>query len=508
MERKVITLRLVIAIIRRYWRCAVPLGLVAALIAPTTAAQAASPPNVVIIMTDDQRWDTVTSQYMPQLTRILSHNPSITYTNSFVTNSLCCPSRTSILTGDYSHTTGVYGNGGQWGGFNSFTAPPEGNSISSINDTTTIAVDMQQAGYRTALFGKYLNGYYTRTSKYTPPGWDRWFAVPTAAYYNYWAATKLAGSSVHGNRHFGASSTDYITRVLAAKATHFIQNAGTEPFFLYFATTAPHEPAIPDPRDVGRFNVSGYVQPPSFGKAEAGAPNYIKALAWDPAGVKEANSVHRRQLNSNYGVDRSIGQIWSSLPGNTVVLFMSDNGYSWGEHKWASKEVPYNESLRVPIMLVGKNLQTPLPARADPCPSMYRFTTSCDARIVFNVDVAPTLERIASVTSGHAFEGLDMLTSGRNDFVLEHWDGGPLHVPTYCGVRSKDWMYVRYNRFEESVKEGLYDEKADPWEMNNLAVTDPNDPNVATELQIMRNRAAAPCQVDGGIYPNDWPFQG
>ena len=94
MERKMITLGLVIAIVRRYWRCAVPLGLAAALIAPTTVAHAASPPNVVIIMTDDQRWDTVTSQYMPQLTRILSHNPSITYTNSFVTNSLCCPSRT------------------------------------------------------------------------------------------------------------------------------------------------------------------------------------------------------------------------------------------------------------------------------------------------------------------------------------------------------------------------------------------------------------------------------
>ena len=157
-------------------------------------ASATSRPNVVIVMTDDQRWDTVTSSYMPQLTNILSHNPSITYTNSFVPNSLCCPSRTSTLTGDYSHTTGVYGNSGQWGGFYSFTPPPEGRSISTINDTTTMAVDMKQAGYRTALIGKYLNQYNPQTSKYVPPGWDRWFAVRSAVFYDYWAVESAPGT--------------------------------------------------------------------------------------------------------------------------------------------------------------------------------------------------------------------------------------------------------------------------------------------------------------------------
>src|SRR6266480_4053249 len=162
MRHDVDNLGLAVVIVRRHWTLLIPLALVASLIAPTTAANAASSPNVVIIMTDDQRWDTVTSQYMPQLSGILSNNPSVTYPNAFVPNTLCCPSRTSTLTGDYSHTTGVYGNGGQWGGFSSFTSPPEGNSISAINDAATIAVDMEQAGYRTALVGKYLNGYPTR----------------------------------------------------------------------------------------------------------------------------------------------------------------------------------------------------------------------------------------------------------------------------------------------------------------------------------------------------------
>ncbi len=499
-------------------RLVIPLALMASslnafvLISPVptpAAASILSAPNVVIIMTDDQRWDTVTSQYMPQLTDILSQNPSITYTNSFVPNSLCCPSRTSTLTGDYSHTTGVYGNAGQWGGFSSFTAPPVGNSISSVNDTTTIGVDMQNAGYRTALVGKYLNGYPYGSRlpqppyyyDYVPPGWNRWFAVHGAVYYNYYAA-KNGGQS----RLFGTAPKDYITRILSRVAIRFIDAPSAKPFFLYYATTAPHGPAIPDPRDVGRFNVHGYVQPPSFGKAEAGAPNYIQDRTWNSDSIHTANRLHKRQLNANYGVDRSIGQIWSVLPDNTIVLFMSDNGLLWGEHKWLGKQVPYNASLRVPIMLVGKNLQNSLPTGTDPCPPMYGFTTSCDARIVLNVDVAPTLEGMAGVTSGPAFDGLDMLTSARREFVLEHWNGGR-NPPTYCGVRSANWMYVRYNRSEEPIKRGLYDENADPWEINNLAVTNPGDPVVAAELQIMRDRAATLCQVDGGIYPNDWPFQ-
>src|SRR5213083_1160098 len=212
MRHDVDNLGLAVVIVRRHWTLLIPLALVASLIAPTTAANAASSPNVVIIMTDDQRWDTVTPQYMPRLSGILANNPSVTFTNSFVPNTLCCPSRTSTLTGDYSHTTGVYGNGGQYGGFPAFTPAPDGNGISAINDTTTIAVDMHQAGYRTALVGKYLNGYNTKTSRYIPPGWDRWFAVPIGAYYHYWAASNF-GWPIH-NRYFDTTKADYITRVL------------------------------------------------------------------------------------------------------------------------------------------------------------------------------------------------------------------------------------------------------------------------------------------------------
>ena len=468
-------------------------------------AQAAeSRPNVVIIMTDDQRWDSVTARYMPQLSSILANNPSVTFTNSFVPNTLCCPSRTSTLTGDYSHTTGVYGNGGQYGGFPAFTPAPDGNGISPINDTTTIAVDMHQAGYRTALVGKYLNGYNARTSRYIPPGWDRWFSVPTGAYYHYWAASNFGGP-IH-NRYFGTTKADYITRVLTARASTFLQANQADPFFLYYAATAPHGPATADPRDVDRFNSAGYVQPPSFGASSAVDPHYIQDRPWYPSDVKTINQFHAAQLNATYGVDRSIGQLWNLLPDNTIVAFMSDNGFSWGEHRWSNKMIPYNEDLRIPMRLVGRNLASPLSAGTDP-------------RIVLNIDLLPTLEGMAGVTTSpsrpSAPEGLEMLGSAtRSEFVIEHWyqenpsgyEGNP---PTYCGVRSLDWMFVKYNHSEESNNFGLYDEINDPYELSNLA----SDPAYAAQLRTMKDLAHT-ASGDGscdesatGIYPNDWPYQ-
>src|SRR5438874_6169314 len=130
------------------------------------AAATATKPNIVIIMTDDQRWDTVNPRYMPNVAADLIPN-EVTLSNSFVSNPLCCPSRVTTLTGRYSYTTGVYGNGGTWGGYGASL------QYGAMNDT--IATDLQTDGYRTALIGKYLNGYSPATDYLTvPPGWDRW----------------------------------------------------------------------------------------------------------------------------------------------------------------------------------------------------------------------------------------------------------------------------------------------------------------------------------------------
>jgi N-acetylglucosamine-6-sulfatase len=356
------------------------------------------------------------------------------------------------------------------GGFASFDDDPAVHP--------TIATDLRSMGYRTALIGKYLNGYPgADTWTYVPPGWDRWFAIPDRAYYGYDAASNGR------RRHFGHDPEDYSTTVLRERAERFISSSqalGT-PFFLYVATTAPHKPAIPMPVDVGRFegDVDLYHWPASVGEADVSdKPTYIQARPWSHTIQRGYDALHARQLNSIYGVDRAFARIWDALPGNTIVLFMSDNGVLWGEHRWSGKLVPYEESIRVPMIIATKGLGLP-----DVEPD----------RIALNVDIRATLESyagLAPMTMGSAWT--DPIWT-RGSFVLEHWSQAV--VPTYCGVRSRDWMYVRYATGEEE----LYDVALDPLELTNVVPTDP------PELATLRARAGTLC-TRGTIYPPDWPF--
>jgi N-acetylglucosamine-6-sulfatase len=355
--------------------------------------------NVVVIITDDQRWDKITPTYMPNVYRRFVKNGTA-FTNSFVPNPLCCPSRASILTGNYSHTTGVWSNEGRYGGFRAF-----GNQ-----DQHTVAVDFNTAGYRTAMIGKYLNGYFSGTSRYVPPGWDKWFSLDTGAYYNY-------GVSSNGRLlYYGYRPQDYVTRVLSDQAVSFVTEARVDgaPFFLYYAFTAPHGPSIPDPRDIRRF-------------------------ARETGGAGRDN-----MLESAYGTDRAIGRLLRTLPPHTLVVFMSDNGYLWGEVKdsrgrLGGKFWPYNESIRVPIYMASLDgSYTPVAGLND---------------LVLNVDLRTTLTHAAGLSPRTRTEGIDLggaRYKARWVFPLEHIKGMD-KVPTYCGARTIHWMYVRYRGGTEEL---------------------------------------------------------
>ncbi|MDP9302642.1 MAG: sulfatase [Actinomycetota bacterium] len=433
-------------------------------------------------MTDDQRWDTVTPRYMPDFTSLVSPH-GVSFSNSFVSNPLCCPSRVTTLTGKYSYATGIYGNRGTWGGY--------GASLRYGAMDDTIATDLQSDGYATALVGKYLNGYNPRTDyTYVPPGWDRWFNVRGGSYYNYYAAVDGVSSM-----YFGDRPNDYSTRVLQDQSLSFIKDAtaSSSPFFLYFAPTAPHAPAIADPRDTGRFDgdVSSYVEPPSVPEADlADKPGYIRDNTWSTSLQAHHDAFHAKQLAAIYGVDRAIGAIWRALPDNTVVLFMSDNGFEWGEHDWFGKMVPYNESLRVPMIIASKGVDL----------STVGPVGGISDRLALNVDIRSTLESfVGDLTRQPQTDGEPWTTApARQEFPIMHWNDNN-KVPVYCGVRSRGWMYVRYaDGFEEA-----YDEQADPFELDNVFVTDPTDPH----LPLLRAAAAGYCtRRDGRIYPDGWPF--
>jgi arylsulfatase A-like enzyme len=405
-------------------------------------AEGSTRPNIVLILTDDQRFDTLWA--MPTVQRELVGR-GVRFTNGYVSNPVCCPSRSTILTGQYSHTTGVYTNDPEqpYGGFPAF------------RDGSTVATWLHEAGYHTALMGKYLNGY---GGAYVPPGWDRWFATYAGGFFDYIANDDGVV------RTYGSGLTEYGTDVLADEAVSFIRSTGRDdPLFLYFAPHAPHEPATPAPSDADAFAGLTPWRPASFDEPDlSDKPAFLEAEPrFTQARIEEIDRFRRDQYRSLLAVDRAVGRIVDALRttgrlSNTMIVFMSDNGMLWGEHRWTNKLVPYEESLRVPFVI-----------RAD---FLIRSPAS-DPRFVLNVDLAPTFAALAGVEAPNV-EGRSLLPlfgsrriAWRSDFLIEHLRMDDRGVTTYCGVHSARYVYVAYVTGEEE----LYDLDVDPAQLQNVA---------------------------------------
>ncbi|MFL5737003.1 MAG: sulfatase [Actinomycetota bacterium] len=452
---------------------------------------AATPPNVVLILTDDQRWDSLWAMPTVQ-SDLVDHG--VNFTNAFVTNSSCCPSRASILTGEYSHSTNVYSSAedGPQAGFASF------------HDSSTVATWLQGAGYRTALIGKYLNGYTPDHISYVPPGWNRWVAFGTkgqggAAYYDY--DLSVGGNAAAGQAvHYGTGPTDYSTDVLAKYATTFIrQTDPSKPLFLDFTPKAPHGPYTPAPQDVNAFPDLPPNRPPSYNEADVSdKPAYIRDLPpFTGAIATKADAQYHDAYRSLLAVDRAVGAIVTVLSDtgrldNTLIVFASDNGLLWGEHHYRGKQLAYEESIRVPLVV------------RDDALNLAQGTT--DPHIVANIDLAPTFADVGGVAAPDA-EGnslIPLLTQSnpqwRTDLLVEHEQRVfKDSYPTFCAVRSPDLAYTAYGTGEEE----LYDVDADPYELQNLA----SDPSHAADLGAMRDAVGRLCSPPppGGYQPPDSP---
>jgi N-acetylglucosamine-6-sulfatase len=423
-------------------------------------------PNIVFIVTDDQRWDTLWS--MPAVQRELVHR-GVTFENGFVSNPLCCPSRASILTGEYSHSTGVYTNKERspYGGFGAF------------DDRSTIATWLDDAGYRTGMFGKYINGY---PGGYVPPGWDRWFATfDNKGYYDYLATN---GDGVV--TRYGSRPGDYGTTVIGEQAAQFIENTPpSDPVFAYVAPHAPHAPATPGPGDEKAFSKLEPWRPPSYDEADVSdKPRYIRDRSrLDGRDQAKLDDFRLDQYRSLLAVDRAVRDVMAALAdtgrlSQTLVVFTSDNGILWGEHRWQKKAVPYEESIRVPFVV-----------RYDPLVRRDRV----DEHLVVNIDLAPTAADAAGVAAPGADGAslLPLLAKGkaawRSSFLLEHLGDHDSGAPTFCGVRTTTLVYVYYATGEEE----LYDLRADPYELSNIVETQPG--NGGPELQSMRRLLSDLC---------------
>jgi N-acetylglucosamine-6-sulfatase len=437
------------------------------------AATTPTHPNIVLFLTDDQRWDELT--HMPKLQAdLVAHGVSFA-PNGIISDPLCCPSRATILTGTYSHTNKIYGNNGQYGGFTQFRARGD--------EANTIATVLNAQGYRTGLIGKYLNQYIKKDVAYIPPGWDYWFATMEQKegdpYYN-WLVSDNGSLAT-----YSSDPASYSTTVLDQKALAFIQSTpADQPLFLDLATHAPHAPFTPAPQYLGSLagQVPDLTAQPNFNEADVSDKSaYIQALPLLTAKqIKGIKTQYEHQFETLLSVDDMIGDVVNELQAdgrlsNTLFVFLSDQGLELGSHRLSGKLVPYEESIRTPFMIRWDALG--VAPRTDPS-------------VVSNVDLASTFAAAAG-TIMPGSEGLNLLPLLQNpgmpwrpDVLIEHL--GSVANPSYCGVRSAAYMYAQYKTGEEE----LYDLTADSDEVNNVAA----NPAYASVLESMRSEAHVLCQ--------------
>lgn len=426
-------------------------------------AGAGSPhrPNVVLVISDDQRADTL--GFMPALDRLADEGTW--FRNAFVTSSLCTPSRASLYSGLYTHHHGSTTN------------------LQEFDGSDTLAPWLAAAGYATGFFGKYRND--TVRSTQVPPGWSDWQAFTDPP--DHPVGCPLGGGfrcfygyTLNENGRFvsyGNDEADYSTDLLAGRTRDFIRAHADRPFFAVLATAAPHVPATPAPRHQGSLANLAPWRPASFGPAlSPGTPDWLRGfLGFAPAFVANLDESRIAELESLAAVDEAVASLLDELErlgiaDQTLFLFTSDHGLHWGEHGWTSKLTAYEESIRVPLV-VRYPLVAPLPQVRD--------------EMVLNIDFAPTVAEAAGAATA-AVDGESWLPllrgegTGRVAFLVEN-PGGLIVRPNYA-VRSERWKYIHTLLSTGGVFEELYDLASDPAELDNLA----KDPAHAILRDVLR----------------------
>jgi N-acetylglucosamine-6-sulfatase len=445
--------------------------------------------NIVLVLTDDLDRNLGTLERMPELRALLA-GQGVTFNKMLVSESLCCPSRSSIQRGQFVHNHQVLSNKPPEGGFEKFHALQE--------DRSTIGTWLQAAGYRTAFMGKYLNGYpATAAPTYVPPGWDDWTSPAAGNAYGEFNYTLNENGALV--KH-GRLPADYLTDVLSQKAVGFIQKAAADrrPFFLFVSTYAPHQPATPAPRHANAFPGAQAPRPPSYNEADvSGKPAWVQSLPLLPRPQqRRMDALFRRRLQSMLAVRELLEHVLDTLRAtgqlnNSYIFFTSDNGFHMGEHRLhAGKLTAYEEDIRVPLFVRGPGI----PAE------------KVRDELVGNVDLAPTFAELAGAKVPDFVDGRSLVPLLRGAAKPERWRGAflveqekvyfrpgrtaparqvlePLDlfeqdmanaprrarqgIPAYNALRTPTHTYVVYSTGERE----LYDLNADPYELANIAKT-------------------------------------
>ena len=327
--------------------------------AEAAAARAAQPskPNLAFLLTDDQDVTAHSLDYMPKLNKLLREEGT-EFLNYFVPTGLCCPSRTTIIRGQYCHNTKIWDNGDLnnktylSGGVKKFIAEGLENS--------TIATLMKEAGYETFLIGKYVNGYTDSKATHVPPGWDHWYGMTDESYFG-------PHFSVQG-KLLKTSKDTYQTDFISSTALTLLRNRDkNKPFFIYIAPYAPHTPATPAPRHEHLFSNISAPRYPSFDPDDAiqqQKPSWIKRLpTLTDVQIAKIDVFYRNRLRALQAVDEMLENITDllqqeSVQDNTYVFYMGDNGQHFGDYRIPpGKRQAYDTDIRVPFLVRGPDVK-------------------------------------------------------------------------------------------------------------------------------------------------------
>jgi arylsulfatase A-like enzyme len=424
------------------------------------AAPAAEPPrspNVLLVVTDDQRADTL--DVMPRTRQWLGRGGT-TFEQAYVTTPLCCPSRSSILSGRYAHNHGVQTNG----------------DAARLDQRTTLAARLQRKGYQTAISGKFLLSWDLETP---PPHFDRWAVTNGTNYHG--DLFSVDGQERRVTRY----STTFIGERALEYLDHFEQD-DDRPWFLYVAPQAAHKPFRAEPRYAG-----APVPPWRPGPGVAEGDRSDKPAWVQHWGFRDGRRLRAEQLRTLLSADDMMASLHHRLvelgeERDTLVIFTSDNGYQWGEHGLRSKSLPYTESVRVPFLMRW--------------PGRVREGRA-NRRLVSLADIAPTVLSAAGVRvdpTEPPLDGRSLLASrGRPHLLVEYHQDPFFPYPSWASLRGKGFAYTEWygDDHETIVFREYYNLRRDPAENENLlgdGYPDNDPPNVAwLSAELARARRCA-----------------
>ncbi|MCH2060456.1 MAG: sulfatase [Verrucomicrobiales bacterium] len=451
-----------------------------------TASLAKASQNLVLIVSDDHRYDLMgfhpeAPEWLetPNLDKLAAGGAHLT--NAFVTTSLCSPSRASVLTGQYMHNHRVVDNQ---------RPVPEG--------TRFFPQYLQKAGYHTAFIGKWHMGHEDDSPR---PGFDHWVSfVGQGDYFN-------PTLNINGQKK---PFKGYMTDILASQAIEWFHNTRPKdkPFLLYLSFKAVHYPFLPAPRHHGRYQDKPIPYPETMANSEENyrsqsrwirerrygihGIDHMETGAFDKDPVPSFDSLYWRFCETVHGLDENIGRVIKTLEpvtADTVLLYMGDNGFALGEHGFYDKRDAFEESIRIPLLAYA-------PGRIKP--------GTVVPEMVQNIDIAPTLLNFAGVNvpqneprmDGESFAGLllGQKKPWRKHILYEyHWEWNFPATPTCFAIRTDRYKYIYYHGVWD--QNGFYDLQTDPHERHNLIQV----PAYREQIVKLRDQMFTELKMSGGL---------